>query len=391
MSHGFPELPGAAAVLEAALRQGAAPAASAAVRRGGELVHLSWAGAAQLVPERRELGRADLFDVASLTKVMCTATAAALLVGEGSLALDEPAARRLPAFAAAGKERVTVRQLLAHSSGLPKWRPYYERVRADPVSGPAFLPPGRRPARLGPAFERGRALVEELVCAEPLEAEPGARAVYGDPAFVALGLALEAATGRRLDALFRERVSGPLGLSDTFFVDEARRGEGAAAPRSFAATERCEHRGEVNCGAVNDDNAYAAGGVAGHAGLFASAADVAALGQAWLDALAGRRGMLDPAVAAEFARRDPTPGSTRALGWDTPTPGSSTLGLRLGRGPRGAIGHLGYTGCSLWIDVDHEIVCALLTNHVHPSGRRPAELLSLRQRFHDAVGEAVGA
>ena len=95
-----------------------------------------------------------------------------------------------------------------------------------------------------------------------------------------------------------------------------------------------------------------------------------------------------PACASQ-ARRE-APGGTRALGWDAPSSGTSSIGSRLGRGPLGAIGHLGYTGCSLWIDRDAELVCALLTNHVHPAGRRPAELLRLRQRFHDAVGEAVG-
>ncbi len=389
MTPGGPELPGVSRVLEAGRRRGAAPALAAAVRRGGEVVHLGFAGDAQVDPERRPLGPADVFDVASLTKVMATATVAALLVEEGRLALDGPVARSLPGFEAAAKDRVTVRQLLAHSSGLPSYRPYYDLARADPAAAAAFLPPDRRPRDLGQAFTRGRELVGEAVRREPLEAAPGSRALYGDPAFLAAGWLVERVGGAPLDRLFAERVARPLGLADTFFVDEAQRG--AAASRSFAATERCTHRGEVNCGVVNDDNAYAVGGVAGHAGLFSSAADVAVLGQAWLDALRGRCGFLDPAVAREFARRDAAPGSTRALGWDTPSPGTSSIGSRLGRGEEGAIGHLGYTGCSLWIDRDAEVVCALLTNHVHPDGRRPGEILALRRGFHDAVAEAVGA
>ena len=390
MTPGSPELPGVSEVLEDGVAAGVAPAASAAVRLQGELVHLEFRGAAELEPARRELEGRDLFDLASLTKALATATAAALLVKENRLSLEAPVARYLPGFEAAGKEAVTVRHLLAHSSGLPAWRPYYERARADAAAGPAFLEPGRRPPALAAAFARGRALVREAVCQEPLEAPAGTRAVYGDPGFLALGFALENVLGAPLDAFFAKRVARPLGLSDTFFVDEARRGEGVAAGRRFAATERCEHRGEVNCGSVNDDNAYAVGGVAGHAGLFGTAADVSRLAQVWLDALAGCPGILDGAVAGEFARRDDTPGSTRALGWDTPTPGRSTVGSLLGRGPRGAIGHLGYTGCSLWLDLDRGLACVLLTNHVHPTGRRPAELLRFRQRFHDAVGEALG-
>ena len=145
----------------------------------------------------------------------------------------------------------------------------------------------------------------------------------------------------------------------------------------------------MNRGAVNDDNAWAMGGVAGHAGLFSTAEEVAAVGQAWLEALAGRASVIPADAAWVFARRDRTPGSDRALGWDTPG-ASSSLGDRLGRGPRGAIGHLGYTGTSLWIDLDAEVVCVLLTNHTHPSGvSRREKILELRRRFHDAVGEAL--
>jgi CubicO group peptidase (beta-lactamase class C family) len=145
----------------------------------------------------------------------------------------------------------------------------------------------------------------------------------------------------------------------------------------------------VNRGAVNDDNAWAMGGAAGHAGVFSTARDVAAFGQAWLDALRGCAVPAVPAaVAAELARRDGTPGTTRALGWDTPSEEGSSLGTRLGRKGR-TIGHLGFTGTSLWIDAEQEVVVALLTNRVHPS--RDNELIrAFRPRFHDVVAEALG-
>jgi CubicO group peptidase (beta-lactamase class C family) len=348
-----------------------------------------------------QAGAPILFDVASLTKVVATGTLAALLVKDGRIGLDAPVVDWLPRFRGAGKDRVTVRQLLAHSSGLPWWRPWFERAAADPVAGQAFQPPDQRPRDLRDAFARGREILEEALWEEPLEAPPGTRTRYGDPAFLALGFLLERAGGAPLDRLFEDRVAGPLGLRDTFFVGPGRLsvGQGPCAGRIYAPTERCPHRGEVNRGAVNDDNAWAMGGVAGHAGLFSTAADVARLGQEWLDALSGRGRILDEVVASGFARRDATPGSERALGWDTPSAGGSSIGssersstrspTRLGRGPLGAIGHLGYTGCSLWIDRDLGLSCALLTNHVHPDGRRPAEILALRQAFHDAVAEAV--
>jgi CubicO group peptidase (beta-lactamase class C family) len=140
---------------------------------------------------------------------------------------------------------------------------------------------------------------------------------------------------------------------------------------------------------VNDDNAWAVGGAAGHAGVFSTARDVAAFGQAWLDALRGRgSGVVPEAVAAELASRDGTPGTTRALGWDTPSAEGSSLGTRLGRKGR-TIGHLGFTGTSLWIDAEREVVVVLLTNRVHPSAEN--ELIrGFRPRFHDAVAEGLG-
>jgi len=387
-----PALGGVAAALEAGRAAGIAPALAAAVLRDGALVHASWHGELP-APAPRPLRPDDAFDVASLTKVMVTTTLAAQLVDEGRLALDAPAARVLPGFEAAGKGEVTVRQLLAHASGLPRWRPYFERAVKDPEAGGAFRPAGERPPALAAAFARGKALVAEAVLAEPLEVPPGARAEYGDPAFIALGLALERLGGAPLGAQAEARIFRPLGLGSTFYLDAldppaaARRAAGIA----FAPTGWCPHRRETIQGTVNDANAYAMGGVAGHAGLFSTVLEVAAFGQAWLEAVHGRPSPVPAAAAAEFTRRDAAPGSERALGWDTPSRGTSSLGARLGRGRRGAIGHLGFTGTSLWIDLDAAVVCALLTNHVHPSGTNDkARMRGLRQVFHDAVAEAVG-
>ncbi len=393
------DLPAVARALEEARRVGVAPALSAAVFRRGVLVHASWPGELPVpataggAAAPRRLGRDDLFDVASLTKVMATTTLAALLVEDGALDLDAPVAARLPAFAAEGKAAVTARHLLAHASGLPAWRPYFEAVAADPVARDAFLPPGERPpfAALRVAFRRGRELVRAAVCAEPLEAAPGTRAVYSDPGFIALGFLLEALCGEPLSSAVERRVLLPLGLRSTFFLDglDPERRWRRAEVRAVAPTEACPHRHEVNQGTVNDDNAWAMGGAAGHAGLFSTAVDVAAFGHAWLQAVRGRPSVVPARAAALFARRDATPGSTRALGWDTPSAEGSSLGARLGRGPRGAIGHLGFTGTSLWIDLDAELAVALLTNRVHPS-RENERIRAFRPHFHDAVAAALG-
>jgi CubicO group peptidase (beta-lactamase class C family) len=385
-------LPPVANVLEEGRREGVAPALAAAVFRRGTVVHGSWHGEVP-TPAPRPLRSDDLFDLASLTKVMASATLAALLVEEGALDLEAPVAARLRGFEAGGKEVVTARHLLAHSSGLPAWRPYFEAAAADPVARAAFLPPSQRPpfAALRVAFRRGRELVRAAVLAEPLEAPAGTRGVYSDPGFLALGFLLEEIAGEPLSDAVERRVFLPLGLRSTFFLDalDPERRWRRAEVRTFVPTERCEHRQEVNQGAVNDDNTWAMGGAAGHAGLFSTAVQVAAFGHAWLQAVRGRPSLVPSRAAAAFARRDPTAGSTRALGWDTRSEEGSSLGTRLGRGERGAIGHLGFTGTSLWIDLDAEVVVALLTNRVHPT-RENEKIRAFRPRFHDAVAEALG-
>jgi len=376
-------LPGVVAALEAGLAAGVAPALAAAVWRDGLPLHRSLHGSIPAAAGRsRPLEAGDRFDVASLTKVLCTTTLAAQAVAEGRLELDAPAARWLPGL---GPDCVTVRALLAHSSGLVAWRPWHERVASDPVGG-ALFQAGARPAAgaLGAAIERGRALVRQALLAEPLEAPPGARALYSDPGFIALGLVLEAALGAPLPALFAARVAAPLGLTQTGFLAPD------APPEGFAPARRSAARGRVVQGEVDDDTAWALGGAAGHAGLFSTADEVAVVGQAWLDALEGRPGIVPAGAARTFAARDPAPGSTRALGWDTRSAEGSTLGAHLGRGARGALGHLGFTGCSLWLDRDQGLVAVLLTNHVHPGGSRPAAINGLRRAFHDAVARELG-
>ena len=383
-----------AEVLEAGRREGLAPGLSAAILRQGRPVHRSEHGEAQVEPARRPLAPGCRFDVASLTKVMATGTLCALMVERGEIGLDDPVAQWLPGFEQRGKEGVALRHLLAHTSGLPAWRPYYEGVKRDPVGRAAFLPRAeRRPGALAEALEQGRLLIRRAVLAEGLLAPPGSRALYSDPGFMALGWALEAAAGAPLDRLCRERILGPLSLRETFFVDQAALASGEGRPGcgtapEFAATSRSPHRGEVSCGEVDDENAWALGGVAGHAGLFSTASDVAALGQAWLDALAGRGALLGRETARRFT--EPAAPSGRGLAWDRPTPETSALGSRLGRGALGAVGHLGFTGCSLWLDLDAGVSCALLTNHVHPAGADRERLRLFRRRFHDAVAEALG-
>lgn len=374
--------------------EGVAPAFSSCVRVRGEVVHSSVHGTVREELDEAPLRPVDLFDVGSLTQVLATAGVAASLVAEGRLELDAPVAGVLPGFAQGGKAAVTSRHLLAHSAGLPAGRPWFEAALQDPVAGQAFRPPSGRPplAALRDAFARGRALVGEAVLSAPLEAPPGARAVPSDAGFIALGLALEQVGGASLAALADARVFEPLGLRSTFLLDglDPAASAARAAGRLFLPSGWCPHRHEVSRGAVHDDTAWAMGGAAGHAGAFSTAEEVAAVGQSWLDALSVRDAALPVKEALAFARPDATPGSDRALAWATPGARTS-LGRRLGHGPRGAVGHAGAAGSSLWIDLDAQVVCALLANHTHPGPSGDLSSLdAFRRRFHDAVGEALG-
>jgi CubicO group peptidase (beta-lactamase class C family) len=361
-----PGLAPVAALLDAAVAGGTAPAAAALVLERKEIRHESYHGtdAARGADPRRgaPIAADHLFDVASLTKVMATGSLAAWLVQHGQLDLDAAAAALAPAAFRGEKAAITVRQLLSHAAGLP---PIHPLARAD---------------------------LAAWVADAPLQAPPGARALYSDVGFVGLGLVLERVAGAPLDALCAGRVFGPLRLEHTMFLPDripvlTRR---LRETHRFVPTVRANRPGDVRRGVPDDDVARAAHGVAGHAGVFSTARDVAALADAWLDALAGRSPWLGADVAARFVARDATPGSSRALAWDLPSGDEPSIGSRLGRGPKGAIGHLGFTGCSLWIDLDRELACVLLTNHC-PAPGDVSRIRPLRRAFHDAVAEALGA
>jgi CubicO group peptidase (beta-lactamase class C family) len=381
------------ALLEEAVREGVAPSFAAAVVLRGELVHLSAAGIA--------LGKPALpstwFDLASLTKPLATGLCALRLAQAGKIDLEAPVARYLPGFAHNGKTGITLADLLDHTSGLPAWRPYFRAVAEDPTGAAVF-----RGAPTETAFTRGRELVAAAVDAEGLDTARRTATVYSDLGFLALGRVLAEVSGKPLDVLVRHEVFDRLAVADLSFFDLAR----GAVPsgRALAATGSTRPRepapGQEQAlaglplapvgrlpGEVDDDNAFACGGVAGHAGLFGTVEAVAKLAQGFLEELDGA-GKL---ASAELANRFATvrPGSTRALAWDRPSADNSSLGSRLGRGPRGAIGHLGFTGCSVWIDLDARLVVALCSNRTL-TGRANLAIRSFRPRFHDAVATLLG-
>lgn len=334
-----------------AIERGDVPGAVALVGRG-ETVACVVGGARALLPEREELGADTLFDLASLTKPVATATAIVQLADRGRLDLGSPVARYLPGFGVAGKERVTVEDLLLHRSGLVADNPL-----ADFADGPAA------------AWER--------ILALSLEGPPGAAFVYSDVGYIVLGELVRAVDGRALDAYAREEIFAPLGMAATTFRP------GAAARARCAPTERDgEH---FLRGIVHDPRARALGGVAGHAGLFSTAADLARwcrmiLGGGELD---GVRVLSRAAVEGMTRPRWLGDGSGgRSLGFDVDTRFSAAP--RGTRFPRGAsFGHTGFTGTSLWLDPDSGGYVIVLASRLHPAGAGSAA--ELRRAVADAA------
>ncbi len=347
-------------------------------RDGEVLEHCSVRGLAVVRPERLPMLRETLFDLASLTKPLATTTAILWLVHAGAVDLDAPVSKYLPEFSERDKDGVRVRHLLTHSSGLKPWRPFHELLLAkEKKTGERWL-----------CTPAAREFITLRVLRSGLVHEPGAAAVYGDLDFIALGALVEAVSKLRLDAFVRTRICAPLGLSETFFLPL---GEGAGMPdalrRRTAASENCPWRERILWGEVHDPNAWAMGGVAGHAGLFASADDLMRFAQTLLDVWHGRSDALPRELLRSFTVRQRLPEkSDWALGWDTPTTGASSAGRYFSAN---SIGHLGFTGTSLWIDLESEAVVVMLTNRVHQIAKRSR--FELRPLIHDLVREAFAA
>lgn len=350
----------------------------ASMRREGELLeHASVRGLAVVRPERIPMARETIFDLASLTKVVATTTLLMGLVHEGQVALDDPVAKHLAHFGERDKDRVTIRHLLTHSSGLKPWRAFHEALlERERKKGDAIL-----------GTPEGKTWVIESICRSALVHQPGTAAVYGDLDMIVLGALIEAVVGQPLEDACTERVFRPLGLQQTGFTPLAGADAPEALRRGIAATENCSWRGRILWGEVHDPNASAMGGVAGHAGLFAPADDLLRFGQAILDVWHGRSDVLPRETLQAFCTRQDLPeNSDWALGWDTPSEGASSTGSHFSRN---SIGHLGFTGTSLWIDLDAECVVVMLTNRVHLVAKKSR--FTLRAEIHDLIRDAFNA
>ncbi len=301
-----------------------------------------------------------IYDAASLTKPVVTATLVAMQVEAGRISLDLPLARYIPEWNSGPnpdwRKTVTVRHLLTHSSGLPAHKDYFLTLHSTREFAAA-------------------------ICREPLEYAPGTKTVYSDLGFILLGEILYRATGKTIDELARERIFSPLDMVDTMFNP----------PKSLAEdippTEKdTTYRKRLLKGVVDDENAYAMGGVAGHAGMFSTAPDLAAFCQMLLNGgIYAHQRLLNRAIIAQFTAPSPRAAGARTPGWMAPTANSSS-----GRffSPR-SFGHLGFTGTSIWIDPERQLFVILLTNRVYPS-RDNDKIVAVRPAVHDAVMQGLG-
>lgn len=333
--------------LDSAVAEGAAPGAVLAVTRNGERFIY---GTGQLgADEPMRPGPDIIYDLASLTKVVGLTTAVMLAVEDHKLDLDAPVQRYVPAFTGPDKASVTVRMLLAHASGLPAWKPLFREAST-------------------------RAEAFALVDTAALETAPGTRDTYSDLGAILLTQIVETIYRERLDWFLERRVFQPLGMTDTGYLPPA------DWRNRIAPTELDTMRGRVLRGEVHDENAAVMDGVSGHAGLFSSARDLLTFAE-WMIGEDGgteeRKGResapsfplsVSPSILREFTRRQHlVAGSTRALGWDTPSTGSSAGSML----SASSVGHTGFTGTSLWIDLDRRLAVVLLSNRVNPTRNNP--------------------
>ncbi len=342
-------------VLDAAVAARAFPGAVAEAGTSDGPLWSTAAGHLTYEPDAPPATDATLYDLASLTKVIATTSVAMRLAASGALPLDTRAARFMPEWTSGPFADVTVRDLLEHASGLPAWLPLFQTCK------------GR---------DEYRAAIAALAPDYP----PRTQSIYSDLGFIVLGHIIESVTGEPMDVIF-DRFRDEAALPSTLAYAAAQAGVAQAfRPAHIAPTEFDPWRGRLPVGEVHDENAFALGGVAPHAGLFGTAADVGAFARVVLRTFRDTTALGSPEWMRVFASKSDVPGSSRALGWDTMLPASSC-------GPRmspDAIGHTGFTGTSLWIDHARDLYFVLLTNRVHPT-RDNNQIREARRQFHSAL------
>jgi CubicO group peptidase (beta-lactamase class C family) len=310
-----------------------------------------------------------IYDAASLTKSAVTSCVLMSLVSEGRLTLETPVLPLLPELPGCeASAKICLRHLLGHGSGLPAHIHFYEQIRAGQWAG----------------AENARDALATMAGATPLVYETGSQTIYSDLGYILLARLIETLTEQRLDAVFAERVSGPLGMCDSGFVDLS--GPGHPHAERVAPTKQIETRLLLRA-AVHDDNCHSGGGISGHAGLFTSAPDLARLALALCKTYQGMSNFVSSEVLRSFWTTAAADQTSWRMGWDTPSevPGISHAGDRW---PTSGVGHLGYTGTAWWLAPEAQRVVIILTNRVYYSCEKDG-IKALRRALMHAIGDAL--
>ncbi len=354
-------------ILKRGLKEKVYPGAVLLIAREGNIVFFDTVGNRTLRPQTLPMEKETRFDLASLTKPLATTLAAMKLVEDNLLDLDKPISSLIKPFPWKDKADITPRLLLNHSSGLADWKPYYLELIQLPIQE-------RKPA------------VRRMIMEEPLYEKPQTVSLYSDLGFIVLEWIIEIMTGNNLSSFLNTTFYQPLVLKtlhlDTISIEPPHE------KVLYAATEDCPWRKEIIQGHAHDENAYALGGYSGHAGLFGTAHDIFTLTTTLVNIYHGyNSGLLTSKTVQIFlSRQGIAPGSTWALGWDTPSKNNSSSGNCFSSN---SVGHTGFTGTSIWIDLEKNITVIFLTNRIHPS-RSNEKIKEFRPELHNLIMREFG-
>lgn len=354
-------------LLISGLKEKAYPGAVLLVAQSENIVFFHNVGNRAVKLKPLPMEKETIFDLASLTKPLATTLAIMKLVDEGLLDLDKPISYLIQPFPWKDKTDITPRLLLNHSAGLPDWKPFYLDLIKYPL-------------------EERKSVLQQSIMEEPLYHEPKTVSLYSDLGFILLEWIIEITAGQDLSSFLNVTFYRPLGL-ETLYLDQIT-ADPIYEKNRFVATEYCPWRKEIIQGHVHDENAYALGGYSGHSGLFGTALDVFTLTTALVKIYHGTRSDLlsTETVRTFFSRQGIVPGSTYALGWDTPAEKNSSAGSYFS--PI-SVGHTGFTGTSVWIDLEKNIAVIFLTNRIHPS-RSNEKIKDFRPKLHNLIMQELG-
>jgi serine-type D-Ala-D-Ala carboxypeptidase len=347
-------------LLEKGLREEVYPGAVLLVAKKGRIFFLKEAGNLSIIPSILPMKRDTIFDLASLTKPLATTMAVMRLVDEKKISLDQTLSDIFKAYPLRDKKDLTIRSILNHCAGFKDWLPFYsDLVKWDPILRKKIL--------------------RDMIIEAPLEYIQGARCLYSDLGFMTLEWVVESVSGETLRDFVHNNFYIPMGLKRTFIshsdvpIDKA----------VFAATEDCPWRNRILQGEVHDENAHSAGGYSGHAGLFGTAEELFIIADTLREHYLGmRQDYFSQGITKEFFKRqDIVKGSTWALGWDTPSSENSSAGQIISRN---SVGHLGFSGTSIWMDLERDILVIFLSNRIHPS-RSNIKIRAFRPVLHDLI------